>query len=142
MTWRNVKNELHRWTINTKLIKPTQELGSEENYPYKKAVGSLIYLMIGSRPDIAYSVGKLSQFIDSYDHTHWIAVKHLFRYLKGILNLGITNHGDGINKLEGFCDSDYAGDQETRKSTSGYIFILNGGTVFWSSKLQRITALS
>lgn len=128
--------------VNTRLVKSTEESKDEKDYPYKEAVGSLIYLMIGSRPDIAYSVGRLSQFMDAYDKTHWTAVKHILRYLKGTLDLGITYRGDGTNKLQGFCDSDYAGDQETRKSTSGFIFILNGGAVSWSSKLQRITALS
>lgn len=128
--------------INAKLTKSTEKSNNEKNYPYKEAVGSLIYLMIGSRPDIAYSVGKLSQFMDAYDKTHWAAVKHILRYLKGTLDLGITYHGNGTNKLEGFCDSDYAGDQETRKSTSGFIFMMNGGAVSWSSKLQRVIALS
>lgn len=86
--------------VDTKLIKSTNKMTDSDNYPYKEAVGSLIYLMIGSRPDIAYSVGKLSQFMDSYDHTHWTAVKHLFRYLKGTLSLGITYHGNGSNRLD------------------------------------------
>lgn len=126
--------------VNVKLVKSTEK--DVKDYPYKEAVGSLIYLMIDSRPDIAYSVGKLSQFMDAYDKTHWTAVKHILRYLKGTLDLGITYREDGTNELQGFCDSDYAGDQETRKSTSGFIFMLNGGAVSWSSKLQRIIALS
>lgn len=128
--------------INAKLIKSIEKSNNEKNYPYKEAIGSLIYLMIGSRPDIAYSVSKLSQFMDAYDKTHWTAVKHILRYLKGTLDLGIAYQRNGTNKLEGFCDSDYAGDQNTRRSTSGYIFMLNGGAVSWSSKLQQIIALS
>lgn len=62
--------------------------------------------------------------------------------MKETLDLGITYQGNGTNKLEEFCDSDYAGDQKTKKSTSGFIFMLNGGAVSWSSKLQRIIALS
>lgn len=96
--------------INAKLVKSTEKSNSEENYPYKEAIGNLIYLIIGSRPDIAYSVSKLSQFMDAYDKTHWTAVKHILRYLKGTLDLGITYQGNRTNKLEGFCDSDYAGD--------------------------------
>lgn len=138
----NCKGQSTPMDVNSKLVKSTDKSTNDDNYPYKEAVGSLIYLMIGSRPDIAYSVGKLSQFMDSYDHTHWRAVKHLFRYLKNTMDLKITYYKDGTNKLEGFCDSDYAGDQESRKSTSGYIFMLNGGAVSWSSKLQRIIALS
>lgn len=75
--------------VNTKLIKSTNKMTEKENYPYKEAVGNLIYLMIGSRPDIVYSVAKLSQFMDSHDHSHWTALKHLFlRYLKGTRILG------------------------------------------------------
>lgn len=61
---------------------------------------------------------------------------------EGHSNLGITYHGNGTNILEGYCDSDYAGNQESRKSTSSYIFMLNDGAVSWSPKLQRIIALS
>lgn len=110
---------------NIRLIKSTKELVNAKKHPYKEAIGILIYLMISSRPDIAFSVCKLSQFMDTYDETHWTAVKHVLRYLKGTNDYGITYYRNGVNKLEGFC----AGDQESRKSTLGFIFMMNGGAI-------------
>ena len=72
---------------------------------------------------------------------HWSAVKWLLRYLRGYSDRCIEFGGTDL-KLEGFCDADYAGDIDSRRSTSGYVFILGGGAVSWRSKLQATVALS
>ena len=106
---------------------------------YQSAVGSLMYAMLGTRPDIAYAVGIVSQHCTNPNGHHWTAVKRIFRYLAGTRGLGIL-YGGGA-KSEGFCDSDWGGSAD-RRSTSGYIFVLNGGAISWASRKQPTVALS
>ena len=105
-----------------------------ENVPYTSAVGSLMYAMICTRPDIAYAVGVVSRYMSSADWEHWQAVKWILRYLKGTQNLCLCFRGSSL-VVNGYVDSDYAGCTETRKSTTGYIFTFGGGAVSWMSKL-------
>lgn len=116
--------------------------------PYMNAVGALMYLAIGTRPDIAYSVGKLAQFNSTPGVIHWKAVKHLFRYLKGTLDLRLTYRADDSptsltnTTFTTYSDADYAGCLDTRRSTSGYALKMGTGAVSWQSKKQTIVALS
>lgn len=98
-----------------------------------------MYAMLGSRPDIAYAVGLVSQFSTNPNNQHWAAVKRIFRYLAGTRGLGIL-YGESGN-CAGYTDSDWAGSPDW-KSTSGYIFLLNGGAVSWASRKQSVVALS
>lgn len=87
----------------------------------------------------------LSRFLNSYGKPHWECVKRIFRYVKSTQDYGIvygTNGSNDANELVGFCDSDYAGDVCTRRSTSGYVFMFNNGPISWRSRRQRIVALS
>ena len=99
--------------------------------------------MICTRIDIAHAVGVTSRFISNPKRDHWTAVKRIFRYLKGNPDGGITF---GLNSeqtnLIGYSDSDYANDLDQRKSVTGYVFLLNGGAVCWSSKKQSTVARS
>ena len=113
-----------------------------EDAPYREAIGSLMYLTIASRPDIAFAVNQVSQFCEKPDASHWGAVKRIFAYLKGTSNYGLCFTKSKEENLVGFSDSDYAGDLTTRRSTTGYIFLLNGGPVAWSSRRQTCVALS
>ncbi|KAH7301632.1 hypothetical protein KP509_23G035000 [Ceratopteris richardii] len=89
----------------------------------------------------AHAVGVVSRFMANPGKAHWEAVKSILRYLKGTKNKCICYGKDPL-ELKGFCDSDMAGDVDTRKSTSGYIFTLAGGAISWCSRLQKIVALS
>lgn len=109
--------------------------------PYREAIGSLLYLAQITRPDINYAVNLLSRYSTNPGKGHWQAVKRIFRYLKGTSLLGIT-YGKVIHDVVGFCDADWAGDLDKRKSTTGYIFIMNGGAISWSTKKQPTVALS
>lgn len=109
--------------------------------PYAEAVGRLMYAMTCTRPDIAYAVGKVAQLKAKPSQVHWTAVKHVMRYLKGTANLGIVFKANQ-DELFGYCDADYAGDLDNRKSTSGYVFVLATGPVAWQSRLQKIQAMS
>jgi hypothetical protein len=108
--------------------------------PYRRAVGSLMYLAVGTRPDIAYAVQTLSRFVDNPGIAHWEAVKRTMRYLKGTRDWWLV-YGGEAKDLVGYSDAD-GNMHEDRHAISGYAFILNGGAVSWSSKRQPIIALS
>ena len=111
--------------------------------PYRQAIGSLMYLMVGTRPDLAFSDVKLAQFSASPTDEHWTAVKRVLRYVAGSLNLRIEYNGNSANKeVVGYSDSDWAGDKSDRKSTNGYVFTMCGGAVSWCSRKQTIVAAS
>ena len=114
-----------------------------DDVPLRQAVGSLMFAAIVSRPDIMFAVSYVSRFVSKPESIHWNAVKRIFKYLKDTADYGIqySNYSNQPN-LVGFSDSDFANDTETRRSTSGYVFMLNGGPVTWSSQRQRVVALS
>lgn len=112
-----------------------------EKIPYRQAIGSLLYLACGTRPDIAHSATYMSQFNERPSELHWRSVRHLMRYLKETKHLSLNFRKTG-KVLEVFSDSDWGFDPVDRKSFSGYVFILGGAAVSWSSKKQYCTALS
>lgn len=111
---------------------------------YQAVIGSLIYASIATRPDISAAVGVLSKFMVKPGTDHWIGVKRILRYLKGTLSYGLVfSHSQSDDfSLHGYSDADWAGDIDTRKSTSGYIFRLGPSTISWRSNKQSIVALS
>jgi len=108
-------------------------------YPYSEVVGSLLYLAVCSRPDISFAVGALARHMAKPTNDHWSAAKGVLRYLVGTKELGIMFGGGA--QVQGYCDSDLAG-SEGRRSTTGFVFLLNGGAIAWSSKLQPSIATS
>jgi hypothetical protein len=111
---------------------------------YKQLVGSLRYLC-NSRPDLCYAVGVVSKFMNEPRKSHLIAAKRILRYVKGTVNYGVLfpkHEAKSAVKLVGYSDSDWCGDRIDRRSTSGYVFLLNGAAISWSSKKQPVTALS
>ena len=108
---------------------------------YQQAIGCLTYASITTRPDIAAAFGILSQYMSRPSKYHWIGVKRVLRYLKGTLTYGLTFFADQKEpELFGFSDADWAGDIDTRRSTSGYVFKLGKSTVSWSSQKQATGA--
>lgn len=104
-----------------------------ETLPYRQLVGSLIFLAKCTRLDISYSVSRLSQFMHAYDESYWKAAKQVLRYLKGTEVLGIKYKPCEEMILWGYTDADYASDKMDRKSTTGFIFMLNDSVISWSS---------
>ncbi|GKA42664.1 putative RNA-directed DNA polymerase [Tanacetum coccineum] len=98
-----------------------------DRVPYASAVGSLMYAMVCTRPDLAHAVGVVSRFLSNPGKKHWEAVKWIFRYLRGTFKLGIT-FGNGKPMLVGYTDSD--------------LVTFAGGAVSWQSRLQKCVALS
>lgn len=126
-------------SVATKLTKDGEPL-DKEVLPYAQLIGSLMYMSICTRPDIAQAVGALARYMANPTHEHWQAAKGVLRYLAGTTDYGIL-YGSTTG-LEAYCDADYAGDIDSRRSTTGYLFMLNGGAISWSSRLQQTVAAS
>jgi hypothetical protein len=122
-----------------------EELSTQDKSQYRVIVGSLLYLACWTRPDIAFAVSELSRFVSDPGSVHMQAAKRVLRYLKGTkdLSLKYSRPADGsLNLLWGYVDSDWAGCVDTRKSTTGYVLMLNGAAIAWKSKRQNVVALS
>lgn len=113
----------------------------ESQVPYREAIGCLMYLTAGTRPDIAYAVSKAARSMESPTQNDWTMVKRIFKYLRGTSTYGILYKIDG-STLQVYSDADFGGCSKTRRSTTGVISIISGGAVSWTSQLQRSVALS
>lgn len=127
---------------------------------YQSRVGKLMYAMIGTRPDIAFTVSTLAKFTTCAGSTHLQASKRVLRYLKSCTRLGLT-YEPSVNcsvqnfkklddsmdvceppELLGVVDADWAGDRDSRRSTTGFIFTSDSAAISWKSRLQSSVALS
>jgi len=123
-------------------IVPNTEIATKEDIRlFQGIIGSLLYIVLGTRPDIAYSTIKLARYASNPSKEHFTAIKKILRYLKGTIDYSIT-YTKSNKYISGYYDSDYAGDIYTAKSTTGYIFYLGDGPISWKSKLQSIVAQS
>ena len=117
-----------------------EDVARMKNIPYREAVGSLMYAAMGTRPDIAFATSTVAQFCDNPGWVHWEAMKWIFRYLLGTKKLELVYGGESRG-IVGYVDADGAS-QEHRRAISGYVFIVDGGAVSWSSKKQELVTLS
>ena len=109
--------------------------------PYAEAIGSVLWPMVVSRPNTAYAVGIMSQFIQNPGPVHWEGVKKIINYLGSMKNLWLTFGGNTKTLLEGYCDVDWAS-QAHHHSISGFSFHYGSSAISWSSKKLNIVALS
>ena len=128
----------------------------EDNNPglvqtFQSAVGQLMYLMMATRPDIAYAVGMLARHASNPSNQHISAIIHLAGYLMKTKQWSLTyrwqtemfeNRVNGHRFLRAYTDADWAGEEHSGRSTSGYIFLLSGSAVSWSSKRQGCVSCS
>jgi hypothetical protein len=121
--------------------KTQEEIEYMSRVPYSSTVGSLMYAMVCTRPDIAHAVGVVSRYMNNPGKEHWEAVKWILRYLRGTATHALC-FGGSDTVLQGYVDSDMAGDKDSRRSTTGYVFTIGGTTISWISKLQKVVALS
>jgi hypothetical protein len=110
-------------------------------FPYSSAVGSLIYVMVCTRLDIAHAVGVLSRYMNNLGKEHWETVKWILRYLRGTSTHALC-FGVLDTFLQGYVDSDMEGDKDSRRSTTGYIFTIGGTKISWILKLKKVVSLS
>ena len=110
-------------------------------FPYQNIVGALLYLSINTRPDISYAVGVLARFSKAPIFRACKALLRVLIYLRGTADRGIKFSGTDLN-LSGYSDADWAGDLDSRRSTTGYAIYAAGGPIAWQSKLQTTVAVS
>ena len=110
--------------------------------PYREAIGSLMYLMVGTRPDLAFCIGTLAKYVEKPTTTHWDAVKRVMRYVIHTKDLGLVYGGTSLKAPEVYVDADWAGDHETRKSVSGFVAMMSGAAVAWCARQQEVVAMS
>ena len=107
------------------------EVEHMKNIPYSSVVGYIMYGMVCTRPDLAYGIEVLSRFMSNLRKHDWHTAKWMLRYLKGIVGHGIV-YGK-VNKssyqVQGYVDSDFAGDLDKKRSITGYVYTLCGGAV-------------
>jgi hypothetical protein len=114
----------------------------EFSCPFREAVGSIMYAMTCTRPEIAFSVGQVAQFCSSPTRSHWEAVKRILGYLKGTQDHGVSYGIIDDCRLMAYSDSDFDGNTDDWRSISGAMLMLNGGPVAWASRKQKCTSLS
>ena len=127
------------------LVKPPAQGGqvtATKTFPYREAIGSLLYLALVTRPDISFAVGQAARFVENFDSTHCKAVRQIISYLQGTRNYGICFDGSNPSSIIGYTDADYAGCLDNRRSTTGNVFMLNGGPIAWCSRRQPCVATS
>ncbi|SDA08526.1 BZ3501_MvSof-1269-A2-R1_C31g00082 [Microbotryum saponariae] len=109
---------------------------------YLQAIGSLLYISLGTRPDIAFAVSYLARFANNPGRRHWIAVKHILRYLRATYrNELVYARGQArITGVVGYSDANWGACIDTSVSTMGYVFYIAGSAVSWSSKRQSRVA--
>jgi len=117
-----------------------QEIAHMRKVPYREAIGSLIYLAVATRPDIAFAITTLSQYLNNLGVSHWEGVKRILRYVCGTTTVKLT-YGIEQHNLIGYTDADGAS-QPHRHAISGYAFLLDGGAISWSSKKQSLVTAS
>ncbi|KAH9743690.1 hypothetical protein KPL70_003387 [Citrus sinensis] len=119
--------------------KTSKEIERMRQVPYVEAVGSLMYAMLCTRPDICFAVGMVSRYQSNPGPEHWTAVKHIMKYLKRTKNYMLVYSGDELIPV-GYTDSDFMSDKDSRKSTSDYVFTLGSGAISWRSVKQSCIA--
>ncbi len=145
-------------------IPTDEELEKEQekvkDLPYRKLVGSMLYAAIGTRPDIAHAVQQISKYNNKYTTKHWLAGKRIIRYLNttneetclkysgvgGTRSVKLDDKDIRVNlpniSIDAYCDADWGGDRDDRKSTTGWIIKLNNNTISWLVKKQQTVAIS
>ncbi|KAG2767348.1 hypothetical protein Pcac1_g21368 [Phytophthora cactorum] len=119
--------------INARLAPLDEKEDLDTEFPYRQAIGMLMYLATGTRPDLAFVVGQLSRFVAKPSAKHVGTLQRVLKYLAGTVNYGImydrAKERPSSIVMERYCDSDWANDPETRNSTTGFVFVLAGGAV-------------
>ena len=119
--------------------KTPQEEEDMRRFPYASAVGSLMYTMLCTRPDICYVVGIVNRYQSNPGMGHWIAMKHILKCLRRTRDYMLMYSGGDLNPI-GYTDFDFQSDKDSRKSTSKSIFTLSGGAIVWKSIKQSSIA--
>ncbi|KAL3639159.1 hypothetical protein CASFOL_017066 [Castilleja foliolosa] len=110
--------------------------------PYLSAIGALMYLSNCTRPDIAFSVNLLARYSSTPTRRHWNGVKHILRYLRGTIDMGLFYSKDSESQVVGYADAGYLSDPYKGRSQTGYVFTCGGAAISWRSVKQTLAATS
>lgn len=122
--------------------KTSMEKAEMDKIPFASAVGSLMYAQVCTRPDLAYIVSVLGRYQSNPGTVHWTIAKRVMRYLQKTKDYMLTYRRTDHLEIEGYSDADFAGCSDSRKSMSGYVFMLAGGAISWKSVKQTLVASS
>ncbi|GKA24257.1 retrotransposon protein, putative, ty1-copia subclass [Tanacetum coccineum] len=121
-----------------------KEVNRMKNIPYASVVGSIMYAVRCTRPDVAFAQNLTSRFQQNPSELHWTAMKNILKYLRNIKDMFLVYGGNLSTELrvECYCDAGFETDRDDTKSQTGYVFVLNGGAVDWKSSKQSTIAMS
>jgi hypothetical protein len=108
--------------------------------PYASAIGSIMYAMLCTRPDVSYALSMTSRYQANPGESHWTAVKNILKYLRSTKDMSLVYGGDSQLVLRGYTDASFQTDRDDFRSQSGFVFCLNGGAVSWRSSKQSTVA--
>jgi Reverse transcriptase (RNA-dependent DNA polymerase)/gag-polypeptide of LTR copia-type/Integrase core domain/GAG-pre-integrase domain/Domain of unknown function (DUF4219) len=130
--------------MSSRLVKSDGVSAPVDKMLYQSLVGSLLYVALGTRPDIQHAVSTVAKYCSEPNQSHLTAAKRILRYLKKTKEFALWYHcSDGrSDQIVGFADADYAGDSDDRHSTSGYVFLFGGGAITWYSGKQKCVSTS
>ena len=111
-----------------------------KNIPYALAIGSIMYAMLCTRPDVCLAISLAGRCQSNPGVDHWTAVKNILKYLKRTKDMFLVYGGDKELIINGYIDASFDTDPDDSTSQSGYAFILNGGAVSWCSSKQSVVA--
>ncbi|KAK8715893.1 hypothetical protein V6N13_043218 [Hibiscus sabdariffa] len=104
--------------------------------PYASAIGSIMYAMICTRPDLSYALSMTSRYQANPGDGHWVAVKNILKYLRRTKDVFLVYGGEEQLSIKGYTDASFQTDKDDSRSQSGFVFRLNGGAVSWKSSKQ------
>jgi len=138
----NCKPVYTPFALHTNLEESPETASKQDRTLYQSIIGSIMYAMTTTRPDLAYAASKLSRFNNNPGSQHFAALTHVLQYLKTTADYGINyeTEGDTLD-FHGYTDSDWGGDVD-RRLTSGFVFLMAGAAVSWRSKHQTSVATS
>ncbi len=116
--------------------------GADYASKFRFCVGSLLWISVSTRPDIAHATMQVARHVAAPNKSHFVAAKRILRYLAGTRTFGLVYRRDNATRVVGYSDANFAGDLDTRRSTSGSLFMAHNAAVLWRSRLQRSVALS
>ncbi|XP_031334493.1 secreted RxLR effector protein 161-like [Photinus pyralis] len=128
--------------IDPKLKLLTNENDKMTSKPFRQLIGCLMYVMIGTRPDISFALNMFSRYQDRATDDMWMYLKRILRYLKKTCNVGLEYKRDKSFDLSCYVDSDWGNDVEDRKSVTGFLFKLYNNTICWATRKQNCVTLS
>ena len=123
-------------------VNPEKESDTSLTTCYQQIIGSLMYAMLGMRLDICFTVNHLSQYVSNLTHDHMLTAQHVLKYLATTQHHKLMYGANDLTKLIGYSNSNWANDRDDHCLTTGYTFILSGGSIAWAAQKQCTIALS